>query len=135
MEVRAKLRFLRKSPKKVRLVTDLVRGMKALEAENQLRFLNKSAAKPVLKLLQSAMANAEHNFNLQKENLYIKTITADDGPTLKRWMPRAFGRATNIRKRTSHVHIVLDEIVKKEEKEEKKSKKEESDKKTIKKNK
>ncbi len=116
MEVKAKARYIRISPKKVRLVIDLVRGMDVSVAENQLAFLNKGAARPVLKLLRSAIANAVNNNKLEKDNLYIKKITADDGPTLKRWMPRAFGRATMLRKRTSHINIVLDEKVPTEEK-------------------
>lgn len=111
MEVKAKARFIRMSPKKVRLVVDIIRGMDVIAAEEQLSFSKKAAAGVVLKLLRSAVANAEHNFNLSKDNLYIKTITADDGPTLKRWMPRAFGRATTIRKRSSHINIALEEKV------------------------
>lgn len=109
MEVKAKLRYLRMSPRKVRLVIDSVRGLDVGAAESQLRFIPKAAAKPVLKLLASAIANAEHNFNLNKSNLYIKEIRVDDGPTLKRWMPKAMGRADTIRKRSSHINLVLDE--------------------------
>ncbi len=114
MEVKAKARYIRMSPRKVRLVIDVVRGMKAEEAVSNLKFMNKLAAEPVLKLLESAMANAEHNFQLKKENLVIKTITADGGPTLHRFKPRAHGRATPIRKRTSHISIILAEIAGKE---------------------
>jgi large subunit ribosomal protein L22 len=110
MEVRAQLRFLRMSPRKVRLVVDLIRGLGVEEAEYQLQFLNKAAARPVLKLLQSAIANAENNNKLAKDNLYIKRIMVDQGPTLKRWRPRAFGRAAEIRKRSSHVTVILDEL-------------------------
>lgn len=109
MEVKAKLSFLRQSPKKVRLVVDSVRGMNAELAREQLQFTNKRAARPVLKLLESAIANARNNFNLKDTTLYIKRIAVDEGPTLKRYKPRAHGRATPIRKRTSHVSIVLDE--------------------------
>lgn len=111
MEVKATLRYYRQSPRKVRLALDLVRGIKVEEALSQLKFLNKKAARAILKLLNSAIANAEHNFNLEKSNLYIKKIFADSGPTLKRWMPKAFGRADPIRKRSSQITIVLDEIV------------------------
>jgi large subunit ribosomal protein L22 len=104
----AKLRHLRISPRKVRLIADLIRGLTVEEAEKQLRFLTKRAANPLLKLLNSAAANAENTFNLTKEKLYIAKILVDPGPTLKRWMPRAMGRATPIMKRTSHVTIVLD---------------------------
>jgi large subunit ribosomal protein L22 len=107
MDVHASLRYLRMSPRKVRLVVDAVRGLNARAAETRLTFLDKGAAEPVLKLLRSAMANAEHNFQLAKESLYIKTIVADGGPTQKRFRPRAQGRAAPIRKRTTHVTIVL----------------------------
>ncbi len=107
IEISAKAKFLKISSKKVRLVLDVVRGMRAEEAQNQLRFIPKKASKYILKLLNSAIANAEHNFNLKKENLYIKKIIANEGPTLKRWMPKAYGRATVIRKRSSHIEIVL----------------------------
>ncbi|MEA3249185.1 MAG: 50S ribosomal protein L22 [Patescibacteria group bacterium] len=112
MEVKAKARFIRMSPKKVRLVADLVRGMDIDKAEAQLKFIKKAASRPVLKLIQSARANAEHNFKLTPEILFIKTITVDGGPVLHRWKPRAFGRATPIRKRTSHITVVLDEKTK-----------------------
>ena len=95
------------SPRKVRLVIDSIRGLKALKAETQLTFMNKGAALPVLKLLRSAMANAEHNFHLRKEDLVVKTITADGGPILKRSRPRAFGRAAPIRKRSTHINLIL----------------------------
>ncbi|TSC95659.1 MAG: ribosomal protein L22, bacterial type [Parcubacteria group bacterium Athens1014_10] len=122
-EVFAKAKYLKISPKKVKYVLDLVRGMSAEEAQNQLKFIPKKASKYTLKLLNSAIANAEHNFNFKKDNLYIKKITVDEGPTLKRWMPKALGRATVIRKRSSHINIVLDEKVKSKQ-EEKKVKKE-----------
>ena len=109
MEVSAKLRFLRISPRKVRLVTDLVRGKTLAQAEAQLAFLAKHSARPVLKLIQSAAANAENNFKLKKETLYIKKIFVDMGPSLKRWRPRAFGRAAPIVKRSSHITVILDE--------------------------
>lgn len=110
MEVTAKLRYLRKSPRKVRLVVDMIRGLTAEVAEHQLNFLNKGATDPILKLLKSAIANAENNFELKKDNLFIKKITVDQGPTLKRWKPRAFGRASEILKRSSHITIVLGEL-------------------------
>ena len=110
MEVKAKLRYLRMSPRKVRLVADLVRGKSAQSALDQLQFANKAAAKPVSKLVQSAIANAVNNFSLELNNLFVKEISVDGGPTLKRWMPRAHGRATPIMKRTSHVNIILGEV-------------------------
>lgn len=110
MEVKAKLKQIRISPRKVRLVAGVIRGMKAETALDQLRFMNKKAAKPVEKLLQSAIANADNNFEIEKSNLFIKEIRVDEGTTLKRWMPKAQGRATPIRKRTSHINLVLAEI-------------------------
>lgn len=112
MEVKAKARFIRMSPKKVRLVADLIRGMDVDKAEAQLKFTRKAASRPVLKVVQSARANAQHNFKLTPETLFVKVITVDGGPVLSRWTPRAFGRATPIRKRTSHITVVLDERTK-----------------------
>lgn len=109
MEVRAHLRFLRMTPRKVRAVVDLVRGLSVDKAIDQLTILPRAASQPVLKLLNSAIANAEHNFHLQHEHLRIKLITANEGPRLKRYQPRAFGRAAEILKRTSHVTIVLED--------------------------
>lgn len=111
MEVKAKARYIRMSPKKVRLVLDVIRGMGAGEALKQLQFIDKRASEPVTKLLNSAITNATHNFGLEESNLFIKEITAEEGPTLKRWKARAFGRATPIRKRTSHIGVVLAEKV------------------------
>lgn len=107
MQVQARLRNLRMSPRKVRLVIDLVRGMKVAPAVQQLEFCNKAAAEPVLKLLKSAMANAEHNHNIDPAELRIAKVVADGGPTLKRWRARAFGRAAPIRKRTAHITLIL----------------------------
>ncbi len=95
------------SPRKVRLVVDAVRGLPVAAAVTRLEFMKKDAALPVLKLIKSAMANAEHNFHLQKDDLIVKTITADGGPTLKRSRARAFGRAAPIRKRTTHINVIL----------------------------
>ncbi|MFH1193939.1 MAG: 50S ribosomal protein L22 [bacterium] len=110
MEIKAKARYIKMSPRKVRLVVDLVRGKKVAAALNILEFCNRWAARPVLKLLNSAVANATHNFNLQKDDLYIKTIRVDQGPMLKRWRARAFGRAAEIQKKMSHIIIELDEV-------------------------
>jgi len=107
MEVIAKARYIRQSPRKVRLVIDAVRGKNVVVAKSQLRFMSKAAALPVLKLLDSAVANAEHNFKLDGSSLVIKSITADGGPVLHRWRARAFGRAAPIRKRSTHITIVL----------------------------
>lgn len=109
MEVIARLRHLRQSPRKVRLVVDVVRGLPVATAENKLKLLQKRAAEPVVKLLLSAIANAENNFKLSKDTLYIKEIRADEGPTLKRWRARAYGRSAPLRKRTTHVMLVLAE--------------------------
>lgn len=110
MNIAAKTKYIRMSPRKVRLVIDLIRGMAVEDALAQLRFLRKDAALPVGKLIESAAANAVHNFKSEKGNLYIKKITADGGPTLHRWHPRARGSAAPIRKRTCHIMVVLDEI-------------------------
>lgn len=125
MQAKAKLSYLRMAPKKVRLVASLIRGMKVEEASVQLGFVNKAAKQPILKLLNSAVANAENNFQLQKNNLFIKEIRVDQAGMLKRWKARAHGRATPIRKKTSHVLLTLEEIVpsKKKVKKEKKAEK------------
>ncbi len=109
MEVKARLKFVRVSPRKAQLVADLVRGKGSEEALNILTFTKKSAAKILIKLLKSAIANATQKKNIDVDRLYIKKITVDQGPTMKRFQPRALGRATTIRKRTSHINIVLDE--------------------------
>ncbi len=112
MQVQAKLQNLRLSPRKVRLVADNIRGLKVSSALNRLVFMEKRAALPMLKLLKSAVANAEHNLKWKTDNLKIAAIKVDGGTTLKRSMPRAMGRASKINKRTSHISIMLDEIVK-----------------------
>jgi large subunit ribosomal protein L22 len=112
MEVKAQAKYIRISPRKMRLVADAIRGMDAVLALDYLKFINKSAVGPITKMLNSVLANAENNFKLKREGLYIKKITVDGGPTLKRWMPRAFGRATPIRKRSAHLLMILEEKVK-----------------------
>lgn len=107
-KVRAELNYLRISPRKVRLVSGLIRGLLLKDAEAQLRFLPKRASLPLLKLLKSAAANAEHNFNLEKRGLVVSEIRVDQGPVLKRFRARAFGRAAQILKRTSHITLVLE---------------------------
>lgn len=107
MDVVAKLRYFRVSPRKVRLVLDLIRGLNVDIAEQQLMNLPKVSSLPLLKLIKSAQANAEHNFKLNKNELYIKQAFADEGPKLKRFTPRAMGRATPVLKRMSHVTIIL----------------------------
>ncbi len=110
MEVKASLKHLRMSPRKIRLVIDVVRKMPVLAALDQLKFINKKAADPIAKLLRSAIANAQNTYSLSDDNLYIKEIRSDEGVMLKRWMPRAHGRATSIRKRGCHLSLVLAEI-------------------------
>lgn len=107
MDIRASARYIHMSPRKIRLVVDVVRGMDASSAVQQLRFLNKAAARPVLKLLESAMANAQNNFSIDPTTLFVKKVCADQGPVFKRWQPRAMGRATPIRKPTTHISVVL----------------------------
>ncbi len=109
MEARAIARYVRMSPQKVRLVVDLVRGKDLEEAEKILAFTRKAAAEPVAKLLKSARANAAQNSRIDEDILYLKEIYVDQGPSLKRWRARAQGRAAPIKKRTSHITIVLEE--------------------------
>ena len=110
MESRAVARYIRISPRKVRLIMDEIRGRKVEEALNQLSFAPKKGAIILKKLINSAVANAEQNFEMDVDKLYIKRLFADEGPTLKRFRPRAMGRAARIRKRTSHLTVVLDEM-------------------------
>jgi large subunit ribosomal protein L22 len=107
---RAVLRHARMSPYKVREVLDLVRGKPVHEAEDILRFSDRDAAITVGKLLHSAVANAENNDELDPEELYVSACFADEGTTIKRWRPRARGRATRIRKRTSHITIIVSRL-------------------------
>lgn len=107
MEIKAKLKHLRIAPKKVRLVANLIKGLPVLEAEQQLQFCRKISALPLSKLLKSAIANAVNNNHLAKEDLYVKSLIVNEGFALKRWKPRAMGRANMIKKRASHVSLVL----------------------------
>lgn len=107
----AKQRFVRISSRKIKLVIDLIRGKNLEEAFNILRFTHKAAARPVRKLVQSAYSNAINqlgSFDLNIEEIVVKNIRVDQGPTFKRWIPRAMGRATPILKRTSHISVELD---------------------------
>ncbi len=106
---RAILRHIKVSPRKARNVADLVRGKKTEEARNILKFTPKKPAKIIGKLLNSAISNAEGKKDVDMDNLYISKIMVDGGPTWKRFMPRAMGRASRILKRTSHITIILDE--------------------------
>lgn len=108
MKTSATLRGLRIAPRKVRVVADTVRGKPVSDALKILAFTRKAAALPVEKLLRSALANAERE-GADVDALCVKTITVDQGPTMRRFMPRALGRAYRIEKKTSHVYVALDE--------------------------
>lgn len=110
MPATAKLNYLRIAPRKVRLLADLIRGKSVEQAQNILSFTTKRASQPLLKLLKSAMASAKNQFRGQEQDLYISKITVDEGPKLKRWMPRARGSAYEIQKKTSHITLVLDTV-------------------------
>ena len=112
-EVKAFARYIHVSPRKLRLVADLVRKLAVDQALQQLRFSPKNAALPLAKAINSAVANAVHNFNLNKEDLFVQSITIDGGPVFKRYAPRAQGRAFVERKRTSHINVVLIERARK----------------------
>lgn len=105
MNIKATAKYVRMSPRKTRLVVDLVRGMAIEEARHQLMFSPKMAAKPVLKVLNSAIANAQNNNGLDTTDFIITAATVDDGPTFYRYRPRAHGRSAPIRKRMSHIMI------------------------------
>ena len=109
MAVKAQAKYVRTSPRKVREVVDLIRGKSVADARATLVFTNRAAAYDVAKVLNSAVANAENNANLSADDLYIKTAYVDEGPTLKRWKFRAMGRVNRIRKRSSHITIIVDE--------------------------
>jgi len=105
---RAKLRHLRIAPRKVRLVADLIRGKHVEEALNILQFTQKGSSRPLAKLVKSAVANADQKGGVNIDNLYVGECLVDGGPVLKRFMPRAMGRATPILKRTSHITVGLE---------------------------
>ena len=109
MKVKAQAKHIRQSPYKVRQVLNMVRGLPVTEARGVLRLANRKATGAVSKCLESAVANAEHNFALDADELVITEAFADEGPTLKRWRPRARGRASRINKRTSHITIIVAE--------------------------
>ena len=110
MKVKAQARYVRQSPYKVRRVLDLVRGLPVPEAVHVLRLTQRGATEPVAKVLNSAIANAEHNHALDADELVVAEAFADEGPTLKRFRPRARGRATQILKRTSHITIIVSDL-------------------------
>ncbi|MBO8158044.1 50S ribosomal protein L22 [Thermosyntropha sp.] len=109
MEARAVARYLRISPFKARQVADLIRGKDVHEAMGILKYTNKRSAPMIQKVLKSAIANAEHNYDMDSDDLYISEIYVDEGPTIKRMRPRAYGRADLRRHRTSHITVVLRE--------------------------
>ncbi len=109
METRATAKYIRVSPQKARLVVDLIRGKRVGEAQKTLMFTSKYSAGVVRKLLNSAIANAKQNAYMDENILYVKEIFVDQGPSLKRWRARAQGRAASIKKRMSHITVVLSE--------------------------
>jgi len=109
MEAKATLKFARLSPQKTRLVVDMIRGKGVQDALNILKFSQKKSSDIVAKLVSSAIANAEQGGASDVDRLFVKAITVDQGPALRRFMPRAQGRATRIRKPTSHITVVLGE--------------------------
>ena len=108
MEARALARYVRVTPQKARRVVDLIRGMKAAEAQSLLKFAPQAASEPIGKVLDSAIANATNNLNLDPTTLVISEAYINEGPTMKRFRPRAQGRAYRIRKRTSHITVVVE---------------------------
>ena len=106
-QARATARFIRISPSKARQVVDLIRDRHVDDARRVLRFSQRAASSPVAKVLESAIANAEHNFSLPADELIVARAWVDEGPTLRRYRPRALGRATRINKRTCHISIVV----------------------------
>lgn len=109
MEARAIAKYIRISPLKVNYICKEIRGKQVDEALTILRFTPKKGARVLEKVLNSAIANAENNFNLDRDNLYVKEAFANDGPTFKRWRPKARGMAYPILKRTSHIGVVVEE--------------------------
>ncbi len=103
-------KYVRISSRKVKVVIDLIRGKSVAEAKAILAFTPKAASEPVLKVLNSAVANAENNMDMSADQLYVAEVFANQGPTLKRFRPRAQGRASRIRKRTSHITVILDKV-------------------------
>jgi len=110
MEVKAQLNQFRMAPRKVRLVANLIKGMHVEDAKIQLELMTKKSSNPVLVLLNSAIANAKNNHKLDESNLFVSKILVNGGPTMKRWFPRAMGRAFPIKKRTCSIVLVLSEL-------------------------
>ena len=109
MEAKAVTKYVRMAPTKVRPVMDLVRGKDVDRALAILRYMPHKAAREIARTIQSAAANAENNFDMARDVLVVKTIFADEGPAFKRFMPRARGRADRIRKRTTHITVIVDD--------------------------
>ena len=107
---RAQAKFVRVTPQKARRVIDLIRGMDASAAQTLLRFAPQAASEPIGKVLDSAIANATNNYNLDARTLVIKEAFVDEGPTMKRFRPRAQGRASQILKRTSHITVIVESV-------------------------
>ena len=110
MEAKAVVKYIRMSPQKVRLVVDLIRGKRVQEAQNILLYTRKYAAGIIAGVLKSAVANAAQNPNIDENILYVKEIFVDQGPTLKRWRAAAQGKAASIKKKSSHITVILDEM-------------------------
>ena len=108
----ATAKYIRVSTRKCKAVVDVIRGKSVKEAQAILQYMPKGATEPVAKLLNSAVANAENNLEMNRDDLYVAEVYANQGPTLMRFRPRAHGRASRIRKRTSHITIVLDQLKK-----------------------
>lgn len=107
MQARSEAKFIRIAPRKVRLLVNLIRGMQIQAARAQLKFSPKQSAEPILKALNSAVANAEHNLKADTKNFVVLQAFVNEGPKIKRYTPKAQGRATLVRKRTSHITIVV----------------------------
>jgi large subunit ribosomal protein L22 len=103
----AKLRYVRIAPRKLRMIANMVRGKPVTQAINNLRFLNRSGSREFFKLLVSAVANAEDKGDIDVDDLVVRTVMVDQGPALGRWRPRAHGRATKVKKYTSHVFVEI----------------------------
>jgi len=112
MQATARLNYLHIAPRKVRLIADMIRKKSVKEAERILNFIPQRAALPVIKLIKSAVSNAKNSLGIEESNLFISKITVDEGPKIKKWMPRARGSPSPIHKKTSHIFLVLDEIEK-----------------------
>jgi large subunit ribosomal protein L22 len=111
MRVSAKLNKIRIAPRKIKLIADFIEGLDVAEALNQLNATVKTGVREIEKLLLSAISNGENSFGINRDNMYVYKISVGSGPTLKRWMPKAFGRAGRILKRTSQIELILEERI------------------------